>query len=285
MVANDHCKDIEAQKEAKGDMLLATLKRIQDKESERDSFEVQISAIDVTGIDDRERNLQIEVERRASQLAAKDFTATIRKKQGEVFTLEQEIKDLNYQRESMSADSHDRVVLSLKKAEMENHKKKHKRIVDEYKERIRVVLKGRMPPHKDLKNELVQVQSSLQKEYDNLDKKADEARNELTMLKIKIEEVNHNLSKFHKDMESRKRFVESKLLSLDKNSGGVDSYLQTLEVAKDKRDVQKSKYNIADGIRQTFDPFEKVARAHHICPCCERQFSANEEDDFVKSKE
>lgn len=36
---------------------LVTFKRIQEKEIERDSFEVQISAIDVTGIDDRERNL------------------------------------------------------------------------------------------------------------------------------------------------------------------------------------------------------------------------------------
>ena len=43
-----------------------------------------------------------------------------------------------------------------------------------------------------------------------------------------------------------------------------------------------SKYNIADGMRQMFDPFERVARAHHICPCCERPFSAEEEDEFVK---
>lgn len=35
-------------------------------------------------------------------------------------------------------------------------------------------------------------------------------------------------------------------------------------------------------MRQMFDPFERVARAHHICPCCERPFSAQEEDDFVK---
>ena len=43
-----------------------------------------------------------------------------------------------------------------------------------------------------------------------------------------------------------------------------------------------SKYNIADGMRQMFDPFERVARAHHVCPCCERSFSAEEEDEFVK---
>lgn len=50
----------------------------------------------------------------------------------------------------------------------------------------------------------------------------------------------------------------------------------------EKRDVQKSKYNIADGMRQMFDPFERVARAHHICPCCERPFSPDEEDEFVE---
>lgn len=35
-------------------------------------------------------------------------------------------------------------------------------------------------------------------------------------------------------------------------------------------------------MRQMFDPFERVARAHHFCPCCERPFSSEEEDDFVK---
>lgn len=43
-----------------------------------------------------------------------------------------------------------------------------------------------------------------------------------------------------------------------------------------------SKYNMADGMRQMFDPFERVARAHHFCPCCERPFSSEEEDNFVK---
>lgn len=122
---------------------------------------------------------------------------------------------------------------------------------------------------------------------------------------------------------ARKRFIESRVQSLDPQAI-IDSYLQVLDLAKEKRDMQKryldlktfrgqckwsrihfgsvlvtkasvclifspifwfvtcSKYNIADGMRQMFDPFERVARAHHICPCCERPFSAEEEDDFVK---
>ncbi|GMY04783.1 DNA repair protein RAD50 isoform X2 [Fagus crenata] len=83
---------------------------------------------------------------------------------------------------------------------------------------------------------------------------------------------------------SRKRFIESKLQSLDRQSLSIDSYLKVLETTQEKRDVQKSKYNIADGMRQMFDPFERVARAHHVCPCCERPFSAEEEDEFVKKQ-
>ncbi|KAJ1406601.1 RAD50, zinc hook [Sesbania bispinosa] len=111
-----------------------------------------------------------------------------------------------------------------------------------------------------------------------------EAEKEVNMLQMKIQEVNNKLSKNHKDLESRKRFIESKLQSLDPQCSGIDSYLKVLESSKEKRDVQKSKYNIADGMRQMFDPFERVARAHHICPCCERPFSAEEEDDFVKKQ-
>ncbi|KAK6161696.1 hypothetical protein DH2020_005077 [Rehmannia glutinosa] len=273
MHANDRWKDIEAQKEAKAEMKNGILKRIQEKEVQRDSFEVQIAGVDVTIIDEREKNMQIEVERRANQLAATEFDFNIRQKQREKFNLDQEIEALSKERDAMNADSHDRVVLSLKKAE-----------VDECKDRIRGVLKGRIPPDKDLKNEIIQVHSSLRKEYDDLEKKADEARNEVTTLKLKMQEVNSNLSKFHKDLESRQRFVESKLQSLDPQSGGIDSYLKMLEIAKEKRDVQTSKLNIADGMRRMFDPFERVARAHHICPCCDRPFSANEEDEFVKKQ-
>ncbi|PIN18897.1 DNA repair protein RAD50, ABC-type ATPase/SMC superfamily [Handroanthus impetiginosus] len=217
MHANDRWKEIEAQKEAKAEMKAGILKRIQEKEIERDSFEVQISAINVAMIDERERNLQIEVERKANQLAAREFDLTVRQKQLEKFNLDQEIEALSKERDAMNADSHDRVVLSLKKAELESHKKKHRRM-----------------------------------------------------------QVPVNLPK--------KRFVESKLQSLDQQSGGIDTYPKILEAAKEKRDVQRSKYNIADGMRQMFDPFERVARAHHICPCCERPFTANEEDEFVKKQ-
>lgn len=39
---------------------------------------------------------------------------------------------------------------------------------------------------------------------------------------------------------------------------------------------------LAHGMRQMFVPFEEVARDRHVCPCCERAFTPDEEDEFVK---
>jgi hypothetical protein len=48
----------------------------------------------------------------------------------------------------------------------------------------------------------------------------------------------HNLYKYF-FFAARKRFIESKLQSLDPQFFGIDSYLKVLESAKEKRDVQK----------------------------------------------
>ncbi|XP_057477657.1 DNA repair protein RAD50 [Actinidia eriantha] len=284
MDANDRWKDTEAQKKAKIVIKSGILKRIEEKENERNSFELEISNVNLTHIDEREKNMRIEVERKINQLAGREFESNIRQKQSEIYTIEQKIKALNREKDIMAADSEDRVKLSLKKEELESHKKKHKRIMDEIKDRVKGVLKGRLPPDKDLKKEIFQAVRAHGTEFDDLTSKSREAEKEVDMLQMKLQDVNNNLSKFHKDMNSRKRFIESKLQSLDQQSISIDSYIQVLDLAKEKRDVQKSKYNIADGMRQMFDPFERVARAHHICPCCERPFSAVEEDDFVKKQ-
>ncbi|XP_022980190.1 DNA repair protein RAD50 [Cucurbita maxima] len=284
MGANDRWKNIEAQKHAKADIKRGIVKRIEVKESERDSFELQISHVDLSHIDEREKNMQIEVERKTNQLAEREFESTIRQKQSDLYGIEQKIKAVNREKDIMAGDSEDRVKLALKKAELDNHKKKHRKIIDEYKDKIRGVLKGRLPPEKDLKKEITQALRAVGMEYDDLNSKSREAEKDVNMLQMKIQEVNNNLSRYQKEMESRKRFVESKLQSLDPHSFSVDLYLKALEGAKEKKDVQKSKYNIADGMRQMFDPFERVARAHHVCPCCERPFTAEEEDEFVKKQ-
>ncbi|XP_058759511.1 DNA repair protein RAD50 [Vicia villosa] len=257
------------------------MKRFEEKKDELESFELEISNIDVSHLDERERKLHFQLERMTKQRDEKEFELKKSQIEKEVLNVEQKIKVVNREFAAMANDSQERGRLSLMKEHLETKKKQHKKIIDGQKDKIRRVLQGRIPPDKDVKKEITQALRTVAAEYDELNVKYREVDKEVNVLQMKIQEVDNNLSKHHKDMESRKRFIESKLQSLDEQCSGIDSYLKHLESVKEKRDVQKSKYNIADGMRQMFDPFERVARAHHFCPCCERSFSAEEEDSFV----
>ncbi|CAI0437691.1 unnamed protein product [Linum tenue] len=282
--ANKRWKDTESQVQAKAQIKNSISNRIKDKEPVLASYEEKISDVNFSRIEEKEKNMRIEIERKTNQLAEREFESNIRQKQSEFYGIEQQIKALNREKDVLASDSEDRVMMSLKKAELDNHKKKHRKIIDEYKDKIRGVLKGRLPVDKDLKKEVTQALRTLTGEFDDLNSKTREAEKDVEVLQMKIKETENNISRLHKDMDARKRSIESKLQSLDQQSSTIESYFKALESAKEKRDVQKSKYNIADGMRQMFDPFERVARAHHLCPCCERPFSPEEEDDFVKKQ-
>ncbi|GMJ01782.1 hypothetical protein like AT2G31970 [Hibiscus trionum] len=282
--ASERCNIAEAQKNAKLEIKSSVLKRLEETKSNHDDLEIQISDVNLSLLDEREKNMQVEMDRKKKQLDERNHDEIIQQKQQEVFAIDQKIKVLGHERNLAAKDAKERMELSIKKRELEDKKKQQKKIIEEYKERIRVVLKGRFPPEKDLKREVTQALRAVQMEYDDLSTKSSEAEKEVNMLQIKIDDINNNLSKYKKEMDSRKRFLEARLNSLEKQSFTIDSYPKVLETAQEKKDIHKSKYNIADGMRQMFDPFERVARAHHVCPCCERPFSAEEEDEFVKKQ-
>ncbi|EFH55616.1 hypothetical protein ARALYDRAFT_344958 [Arabidopsis lyrata subsp. lyrata] len=253
MDANDRWKSIEAQKRAKDEIKMGISKRIEEKEIERDSFEFEISTVDVKQTDEREKQVQIELERKTKQNSELGFESKIEQKQHEIYSMEHKIKTLNRERDVMAGDAEDRVKLSLKKTEQENLRKKHKKM-------------------------------SIEREYDDLSLKSREAEKEVNMLQMKIQEVNNSLFKHNKDTESRKKYIESKLQALKQESVTIDAYPKLLESAKDERDDRKSKYNMANGMRKMFEPFEDLARQHHYCPCCERSFTTDEENSFVKKQ-
>lgn len=131
--------------------------RIKERENERDLAEQELSSLNLSHIDERERNLvnisvhyklflhnfshsvrhfetiihsmkQIEVERKTLALGEKDFESIINQKRTEIFSLEQKIRALYREKDVMASDSEDRVKLDLKKEELENYKKKQKKM-------------------------------------------------------------------------------------------------------------------------------------------------------------
>ncbi|KAI3850605.1 hypothetical protein MKX03_011424 [Papaver bracteatum] len=284
VAANMRYSSLEAQKQAKLTAKEGVIKRIKEKEYEREIAEGQLSKYNLSRIDEKEKQMQTEVVKKTHQLEERNFESNINQIGAELYAIGQKIEVLNRERDVLASDSDDRIKLDMKRTELEIRRKKHKKIIDDHKDKIRGMLKGRLPSDKDLKKEITQAVGTLKKEYDDLNSKAIEAEKEVRVLQMKIQDVKINIAKFQKDTDAKKRFVDSKLQSLVQQSYYIDSFPQALHEAMQKRDEKKSKYNIADGMRQMFDPFERVARAHHLCPCCERPFSAEEEDEFVKKQ-
>lgn len=69
-----------------------------------------------------------EIERKRSQLSHRQFETTIRQMRDEIHSVDQKIRAVNREKDIMTADSEHRVMLSHKKAELENRKKKHKKM-------------------------------------------------------------------------------------------------------------------------------------------------------------
>uniref|UniRef100_K3YPB6 DNA repair protein RAD50 n=1 Tax=Setaria italica TaxID=4555 RepID=K3YPB6_SETIT len=296
---NARNSEVDGQIQSKIESMLSTFqsgisRRTKDKEKERDAAEVELSKLNLSRIDERERHMQIEVERKTLALGERDYDSIINQKRTEIFSLDQKIKALQREKDSINRDADDRVKLGLKKDALESSKEKLKEmhvsflslnvLVDEHKDKIRNILRGRLPAEKDMKKEINQAFWPVDKEYNELKSKSQEAEQEFKLAQSKVSDAREQLTKLRKDLDAKRRFLDSKLQSISQISADIDMFPKVLQDAKDKRDEQKRLEIYANGMRQMFVPFEQVARDRHVCPCCERAFTPDEEDEFVKKQ-
>ncbi|RCV06469.1 hypothetical protein SETIT_1G165000v2 [Setaria italica] len=281
---NARNSEVDGQIQSKIESMSGISRRTKDKEKERDAAEVELSKLNLSRIDERERHMQIEVERKTLALGERDYDSIINQKRTEIFSLDQKIKALQREKDSINRDADDRVKLGLKKDALESSKEKLKEMVDEHKDKIRNILRGRLPAEKDMKKEINQAFWPVDKEYNELKSKSQEAEQEFKLAQSKVSDAREQLTKLRKDLDAKRRFLDSKLQSISQISADIDMFPKVLQDAKDKRDEQKRLEIYANGMRQMFVPFEQVARDRHVCPCCERAFTPDEEDEFVKKQ-
>uniref|UniRef100_A0A0D9YSJ3 DNA repair protein RAD50 n=1 Tax=Oryza glumipatula TaxID=40148 RepID=A0A0D9YSJ3_9ORYZ len=151
-------------------------RRMKDKESERDAAEMDLSKYNLPRIDEKERHLQIEVERKALALGERNYDSIVNQKRTEIFSLDQKIKTLQWEKDSIISDSNDR-------------------------DKIRIVFKGRTPSEKEVKKELSQAFGSVDREYNDLNSKSQEAAQELKLVQMKILDARSHLSKLQKELD------------------------------------------------------------------------------------
>ncbi|PUZ75604.1 hypothetical protein GQ55_1G193800 [Panicum hallii var. hallii] len=281
---NARYSEVDGQIQSKIESMSGLSRRTKDKEKERDAAEVELSKINLSRLDERERHLQIEVERKTLALGERDYDLIINQKRTDIFSLEHKIKTFQREKDNINRDADDRVKLGLKKDALETIKEKLNEMVNEHKDKIRSVLRGRLPAEKDMKKEISQAFWPVDKEYNELKSKSLEAEQEFKLAQSKVSDAKEQLTKLQKDLDAKRRFLDSKLQSISQISADVDMFPKVLQDAKNKRDEQKRLESYANGMRQMFVPFEQVARDRHVCPCCERAFTPDEEDEFVKKQ-
>ncbi|KAF7002020.1 hypothetical protein CFC21_017563 [Triticum aestivum] len=281
---NARYSEVDGQIQSKKESKIGVLRRMKDKETERDAAEMELSKHNLARIDERDRHLQIEVEKRTIALGERDYDLIISQKRPEIYALDHKIKALHREKDNITTDADDRVKLELKKDELEKCKKKLKKIYDEHKDKFRSVLKGRLPYEKDVKKEITQAFGFVDAEYNDLSSKSLEAEQQLKLAQMKISAARSHLSKLQKDLDAKRNHLNSKLQPITKVSVDINTYPKILKDAMDDRDKQTNTYNYAKGMRQMYEPFEKVARQQHKCPCCDRAFTPDEEDLFVKKQ-
>lgn len=281
---NARYSEVDGQIQSKIESMSGILRRRKDKEKERDAAEVELSKFNLSRIDERERHMQIEVERKTLALGERDYDSIISQKRTEVYSLEQKIKVLLREKDIINRNADERVKLGLKKDALESSKDKLNEIVNEHKDKIKKVLRGRNPFEKDMKKEINQAFWPVDKEYNELRSKSQEAEQELKFTHSKVTDAREQLTKLRRDMDAKRRFLDSKLQSILQISANVDMFPKVLQDAMNKRDEQKRLENFANGMREMLAPFEHLARKNHVCPCCERAFTPDEEDEFVKKQ-
>ncbi|KAK1616976.1 hypothetical protein QYE76_022493 [Lolium multiflorum] len=280
---NARYSEVDGQIQSKRESQVGISRRMKDKENERDAAEMELSKYNLARIDERERHMQIEVERKTLALGERDYDLIISQKRPEIYTLDHKIKALYREKDNITNDADDRVKLELKKDELEKCKKKRKKIYDEHKDKIKSVLKW-LPSEKDLKKEITQAFGSVDADYNGLNSKSQEAEQLLKFAQMKVDGARSRLSKFQKDLDAKRKHLDAKLQSITKVSVDINKYPKILKDAMDDRDKHRNQYNLAKGMRIMYDPYEKIARDSHKCPCCDRAFTPDEEDWFVKKQ-
>lgn len=71
---------------------------------------------------------RLELERKTTQLAERKFEEVLAENTKEVFNMKNKIKSLNRERDILADDSENRTKLAMKKLELENHRKKLKKM-------------------------------------------------------------------------------------------------------------------------------------------------------------
>ncbi|KAL3678836.1 hypothetical protein R1sor_021792 [Riccia sorocarpa] len=274
----------EGQINAKRDLKAAKIEEMQRLDSSIKKSALSISRSDLKRLDENEKSTMKEMEKWSQVLSAGDFDARISASRNELGKLDERLKLLQREKDGLANESMDRIYLRSKKEELSSKESSLSQILSDNASKLRKVLKGRTPSPQNIKQEFDSVLSSNKSGVAELNRKSMDAGKEVIRVTSMLQEASNTLAKHRRDRDAKKKMMISRLASILKGEAEIDTFPGQLEDAKKSKETKKSHHDLADGMRRMFEPFERVARSNHCCPCCERPFTPSEEDEFVRKQ-
>ncbi|CAK9190573.1 unnamed protein product [Sphagnum troendelagicum] len=241
----------------------------------------KLSEHEIHRIESSEMKANAEVQKLQAKMREHEYERNIDEGKSEVAKLDKKIKDLRREKDTESADD---FLFRSKSDELADKEASLAKILADNNEAIQNALKGCVPDIKDLKRQVDATLSSSKVAVSELHQKCMDAQREVANNASKIQETSSTLDKYRRDRDLKKKMLLARLNSILQQNVEVNDFPSQLRLSMEKKEAEKSQHDLADGMRRMFDPFEKMARQNHSCPCCERGFSLEEEDNFVKKQ-
>lgn len=268
---------------AKQDKKAATEAAIANLDEDIASGSYAISDNELRRLDAAEKKADAEVKILTSREDDVRYEEVIDDGKREIHELDTKLKILRREKDAVACESADLAALRLRKEELEDKELALQKLLDDNKEAIKKALK-RLPETKDLKREIETALRVRKENAAETGQKCALAEKEVVKVDSRIHETSLSLAKYQRDRDSKRKMLLGRLESiLNLTVEITDFQVQLHEAVKAKENI-KSTHDLCTGMKKMFDPFEKQARNTHACPCCERGFTPEEEDEFVRKQ-
>ncbi|CAM6096053.1 unnamed protein product [Calypogeia fissa] len=248
------------------------------------SGELAISERDLTRLDENLKKTKEEMEKRSTALSAGDFEAKISATKSELANVEEKLKVVQREKDDLASESMERTYLRSRKEDLVNKESNLNQILEGNKTKLSRVLKGGIPDPKDLKDEIDRAVSSQKQVVGQLNNRLVDAGNKVASVTSKLTEAKRNLANLQTERNSKKKQLVSKITIILQKDVEIDAFPDQLKAVKVEKEDKQKIHDQVEGMKQLYDPFETIARSQHMCACCERKFTPQEEDEFVKKQ-
>ncbi|CAI5470882.1 unnamed protein product [Closterium sp. Yama58-4] len=247
---------------------------------------MESSSVDEDGmarLEREEKKAKAEADRLATKLRDPTLLSKLEDAKTDLSRQEQRLKALQREKDSLAAESSERVTLRLKQEAVRDKEAQLKKLLAENKGRIEELLGGEMPS--DTSKLVREVEKAIRAQrvaYEEADVQAKEAGNEAAVQQLRLDHARSELNKYSNELDTKRVLIQTRLSKAVDPSLAVDDLERVRGEKRTALEEATGKYKAFVGMKEFVAQFEQHARRKHCCPTCERGFTPAEEETFVE---